>query len=546
MSIRPRNACWTAYIPAYDALAVLSLGEPLSDLRGLLLGSWKWEYGLIRFDDWPHFKQVGLENCPRINRKGTVVVRKAESDVFWKLCAAIGPRLEALSLEQAVSRNSIDTFRRSLINLRHLCIYVESTGSHIQELLRTCSGRLNSLHLDGRWLHKWVADAITGHCVGLETLSMRHIHSTPSLDAVWQTVGPTLRRLSLCSLAPLDVADARRRVDLTGGIAQFCDSLEVIELFSEHITLDSAFFELLKRIGPNLRLLSLPNRPPPDDYNIGEVVRLCPRAMFDANVHLHNCNVLETLGGRLRKMFVYTCFGMFPTLDWALERVRASGKMLTKLEQFEVVVDSELTKYFLSGLFMTPKPHLRKMVFRSEFNGFDCIMAEVFDALAKVVSTLEVVRFLDLNVVADDIERLVTANPELANVEVVFDEVVFNDNNFLPAQRALRERDEDEFKYDSEGEDKDGYVDVQAIMERENRRARYRAGRTTRAEQVAVEFVVVFRICTALKQMVISNRTLNSSPRSKRISASCSTFRGREVDIFCRGCTIYSVMTRRI
>ncbi len=50
-----------------------------------------------------------------------------------------------------------------------------------------------------------------------------------------------------------------------------------------------------------------------------------------------------------------------------------------------------------------------------------------------------------------------------------------------------------------------------------------------------MEFVAVFRMCNALKEMAVSNITLNSLPRSKEISAMCSTFQGRDVDIFIGG-----------
>ncbi len=104
--------------------------------------------------------------------------------------------------------------------------------------------------------------------------------------------------------------------------------------------------------------------------------------------------------------------------------------MLTKLELFQLsIVANEHTGQFLSELFMTPKPLLREIVFSTEYSSSG--IGVVFDALADVVSTLEVVRFLYMNVTAGDINRLVEANPGLTNVEVAFD-----DNSFRLRSRG--------------------------------------------------------------------------------------------------------------
>ncbi len=50
-SLRPLNVCLAAYIPPFDALALVSVGELLPEMRGLLLGSREWELGRIDLDD---------------------------------------------------------------------------------------------------------------------------------------------------------------------------------------------------------------------------------------------------------------------------------------------------------------------------------------------------------------------------------------------------------------------------------------------------------------------------------------------------------------
>ncbi len=76
MSMRPRNAYWSSYISAYDALALLSVGEPLTELRGLLLGSLEWDQRVFG-------KYCSL--VERMRQKGTLVVDGPESDLFWRL-----------------------------------------------------------------------------------------------------------------------------------------------------------------------------------------------------------------------------------------------------------------------------------------------------------------------------------------------------------------------------------------------------------------------------------------------------------------------------
>ncbi len=129
------------------------------------------------------------------------------------------------------------------------------------------------------------------------------------------------------------------------------------------------------------------------------------------------------------------------------------------------------------------------------------------------VRTLEVLRFLDVRVTAADIEWLVTANPGLTDVEVRF-----NNRTLLRVPRLVLD------VFDSVADDK-----------REDRRGRKSPALAAAAEEVAVKFVDMFCRCKALKEMVISNKTLNDSPKSKRISESCCVFRGKDVGIFVRG-----------
>ncbi len=123
-----------------------------------------------------------------------------------------------------------DNFDSNLCNLRYLRIQVELEGGVMPDVRRACSGKLNSLHLDGGWLHKGDVDAIAAHCVGLETLKMWlwggmnmpevwHSGSGRALSAVWRTLGPTLRNLSLGCLELVDWPDCRPVLQLTGGVA---------------------------------------------------------------------------------------------------------------------------------------------------------------------------------------------------------------------------------------------------------------------------------------------------------------------------------------
>ncbi len=151
---------------------------------------------------------------------------------------------------------------------------------------------------------------------------------------------------------------------------------------------------------------------------------------------------------------------------------------------------------------MTPKPILREMVFIAMDDMRP--VSDILCDLADVVSTLEVLRLFHLNVIADDIQRLVAANPRLTTVEVDF-------HDYTLAR--------EQFELDDERDDM--------------RRIKYAPPEA--AEEAAVQFVDVLSRCTALKEMVISNKTLNSSPISKRISESCRAFREKDVDIFVGG-----------
>ncbi len=81
-----------------------------------------------------------------------------------------------------------------------------------------------------------------------------------------------------------------------------------------------------------------------------------------------------------------------------------------------------------------------------------------------VVSTLEVMMFLNIKVTAFDVERLVAANPELTNVEVEFDE-----NTVADALQRFGDWDEneDEFDYedDKAGEDENVDADENIYMQ---------------------------------------------------------------------------------
>ncbi len=76
--------------------------------------------------------------------------------------------------------------------------------------------------------------------------------------------------------------------------------------------------------------------------------------MVNACVHWADYGLLEMLGGRLRKFVTLSYFLQLPDVDAVLDRVAASGKMLTKLEHFEVFInDRRRAVHFLSKLFMT-------------------------------------------------------------------------------------------------------------------------------------------------------------------------------------------------
>ncbi len=218
--------------------------------------------------------------------------------------------------------------------------------------------------------------------------------------------------------------------------------------------------------------------------------------MIDACVHLQDYDILENLGGRLRKVVTVAHFHRLRNVDVVLKRVAASGKMLTKLEHFESSVNGgKHAAKFLSKLFMTPKPLLREMVFRADYNMGP--MTDILCDLADLVNALEVLRLLDVNVIAGEIERLVAANPRLTNVEIEFNERTLD--------RVMR-----------------------ATLI-------FTAEMAVVAEEAAVQFVDVLCRSSTLQEMVISNKTLNSSPKSKRISDSCRAFRGKDVDIFVGG-----------
>ncbi len=210
------------------------------------------------------------------------------------------------------------------------------------------------------------------------------------------------------------MTDTARRVDWTDSIAEFCDKLDVLEFLG--YGREPALLELVKHIGARLQVLSLPGR----FTAYGEIVQLCPRSMIDAYVEFEYCDVLEAIGGRLRKLATAS-----PALGFGMPQPAGElGKTLTKLEQFDVLVkEHEATAQYLTSLFITPKPHLREMVFRADY--FMRSMADIFSAVADVVRTLEVLRFIDMKVIAADIEMLVVANPRLRNVEVVFRDCTF-------------------------------------------------------------------------------------------------------------------------
>ncbi len=204
-------------------------------------------------------------------------------------------------------------------------------------------------------------------------------------------------------------------------------------------------------------------------------------------------------------------FQRLPDVDVVLERVAASGKMLTKLEHFESSVNGRMhTAQFVSKLLMTPKPLLREMVFHADYYKMSPI-TDILRDLADLVSTLEVLRLLDVNVIAGEIERLVAANPRLTNVEVAFSKNTLEREKFASRDNSDESDDERE------------------------RRRRGRCESAEAAEEAAVQFVDVLCRCSTLQEMVISNKTLNSSPKSKRVGKSCSPFRGKDVDIFVGG-----------
>ncbi len=156
---------WASYISAYVALALLIVGEPLTELRGLRLPSKSYlNYSCCVRRVYPY--------VVRVHQKGTLAVGEAESDLFWKLCKSIGPQLEEMSIGHYAPPKSFDNFDSNLCNLRYLRIQVELEGGVMPDVLRACSGKLKSLHLEGGWFHKRDVDAIAAHCARLETLNV--------------------------------------------------------------------------------------------------------------------------------------------------------------------------------------------------------------------------------------------------------------------------------------------------------------------------------------------------------------------------------------
>ncbi len=106
------RSLWAAYIPANNSKTQLVLDGPLSELRGLLLGSPELQEGRLDIFDFP--------DVDRVRQTGILVVLEEEKDALGNLCAVTEARLEESSVAWSALAKSIFALSCIRCNLRHL------------------------------------------------------------------------------------------------------------------------------------------------------------------------------------------------------------------------------------------------------------------------------------------------------------------------------------------------------------------------------------------------------------------------------------------
>ncbi len=179
MSLRPRSPKWKAFETPSDILSILRTEDALSSVAHSVFSGLT--YSHYRGNDTDHFLHCASDE---------------QEQIFGELLSQLRSSLESLKIETYLIVRIPDAVMCSHL---HTLKISNTDSTDFFSILPSISRRLRVLHIGG-FSRRGQILALSEHCVGLTELSLLYRFVACTLQALWETLGPTLTELSIAQL----------------------------------------------------------------------------------------------------------------------------------------------------------------------------------------------------------------------------------------------------------------------------------------------------------------------------------------------------------
>lgn len=470
VSSRPRNKFWSAYIQPTDALCFLHCDGILAESVKLAITS------------------IASDGVKR--SRGSLVVHddgtqglQAFSDLVYQLSTT----LQAISVNGSMFLHQ-DLFRNfkncaSLTSLHFSDMYEDFDNPvDAAVLLEACTGKLQTLVLEGKCFTARIGEAIKKNCSELRFLTLRYRTADHSPSSIWPAVGPTLKHLTI---SVPEAAPRYPHLDLA--IKHSCRQISTNCIHLQSLSLEAlsrARFprEAIQLLGERLvvlRMVTSGTAIPLDDLK--KVISACPNAI----VHLYDedgpsARTLGCLGDNLG--LLKWNIGMSTVLG-----LESAASAATALREVHLRVLDGASWNFTSWINLLPCVKVLHLLYANRMHLEDD--SREMKTLSQGRNSLEEFSCTTSGTISPAFFReFAAASPRMRRVQIEFtDSITYRLDDWTAGQ----------------------------------------------ARDSATGFIRSFAVCGRLEELVIVDDFLTD--RSEAIADACSSLRFRNADIFVGG-----------